>query len=209
MALCYRFPMLKPWRSLLFLTLILPLLSSCWLPNQFEAVIQIMKNGSFAVEYKGTMDYAPLVYKIKSEGLPQEEQTRQMAVLERDLRRDTGFQEVAPMGNGRFRVRYRHDDVIGGTFLYTFVRRNAAIMKILVGKDGRASIWVDTLKPEDAKRAASLGMSVNGVVKVVSDLPLLESNAPEKKQQGAATIYAWRITRYDQTPAPKMILKMF
>ena len=201
--------MIKRRIAPLFLALLAPLLSSCWLPNQFEAVIQIMKNGSFAVEYKGTMDYAPLVYKIRSEGLPKEEQTKQMAVLERDLRRDSGFQEVTLMGNGRFRVRYRHDDQINSTFLYTFVRRNAAIMKILVGKDGRASIWVDTLSTEDAQRAASLGLSVNGTVKVVSDLPLLESNAPEKKQQGAATIYAWRITRYDQTPAPKMIPKMF
>ncbi|MBF0168127.1 MAG: hypothetical protein HQL45_10905 [Alphaproteobacteria bacterium] len=193
----------------LFLALLLPLLSSCWLPGQFEAIIKIMKNGAFAVEYKGTMDYAPLVYKIKTEGLSQEEQTKQMAVLERDLRRDSGFQEVSLMGNGRFRVRYRHDDLIEGTFLYTFVRRNAAIMKVLVGKDGRASIWIDTLSTEDAQRAAALGLAVNGTVKVISDLPLLESNAPEKKQQGAATIYAWRITRYDQTPAPKMILKMF
>jgi hypothetical protein len=193
----------------LFLALLLPLLSSCWLPGQFEAIIKIMKNGTFAVEYKGTMDYAPLVYKIKKEGLSQEEQTKQMAVLERDLRRDSGFQEVSLMGNGRFRVRYRHDDQIEGTFLYTFVRRNAAIMKVLVGKDGRASIWIDTLSTENAQRAAALGLAVNGTVKVISDLPLLESNAPEKKQQGAATIYAWRITRYDQTPAPKMILKMF
>ncbi|MBF0356589.1 MAG: hypothetical protein HQL43_15260 [Alphaproteobacteria bacterium] len=193
----------------LFLALLLPLLSSCWLPGQFEAIIKIMKNGAFAVEYKGTMDYAPLVYKIKKEGLSQEEQTKQMAVLERDLRRDSGFQEVSLMGNGRFRVRYRHDDQIEGTFLYTFVRRNAAIMKVLVGKDGRASIWIDTLSTENAQRAAALGLAVNGTVKVISDLPLLESNAPEKKQQGAATIYAWRITRYDQTPAPKMILKMF
>lgn len=196
-------------RSLGFLALLLlaPLLSSCWLPNQFEAVIQIMKDGTFSVQYKGTMDYAPLVYKIKTEGLAQAEQTKQMAVLERDLRRDSGFQEVAPMANGRFRVRYRHDDKIDGTFIYTFVRRNAAIMKVLIGEDGRASIWFDTLNPEDAKRASSLGMSVNGSVRVMSDLPLLESNAQSKSQQGAATIYNWQVTRYDQSPAPKLIFR--
>lgn len=199
--------MLKRCRKHLILFLLAPVLSSCWLPNQFEAVVQIMKDGTFSVQYKGTMDYAPLVYKIKTEGLEQSEQSKQMAVLERDLRRDTGFQEVAPVGNGRFRVRYRHDDKIDGTFIYTFVRRNAAIMKVLVGKDGRASIWFDTLKPEDAKRATGLGMSINGTVRVLSDLPPLESNAQNKTQQGAATVYSWQVTRYDQQPAPKMIFR--
>lgn len=192
----------------LILALLIPLLSSCWLPNQFEAVIQIMKDGKFSVQYKGTMDYAPLVYDIKTKGLAIEEQSKKMAILERDLRRDSGFQEVAPMANGRFRVRYRHDDVITDTFIYTFVRRNAAIMKVLVGKDGRASIWFDTLSPEDAKRAASLGMSINGTVKVISDLPILESNAQQTTQQGTAKIYAWQVTRYDQSPSPKLIFKM-
>ncbi|MBI5119698.1 MAG: hypothetical protein HZA67_01730 [Rhodospirillales bacterium] len=195
------------FRSLI-LALLIPLLSSCWLPNQFEAVIQIMKDGKFAVQYKGTMDYAPLVYDIKTKGLAIEEQSKKMAILERDLRRDSGFQEVAPMANGRFRVRYRHDDQITDTFIYTFVRRNAAIMKVLVGKDGRASIWFDTLGAEDAKRAASLGMSINGTVKVISDLPILESNAQQTAQQGTAKIYTWQVTRYDQTPAPKLIFKM-
>ncbi|MDK9720349.1 MAG: hypothetical protein OEL53_04100 [Rhodospirillales bacterium] len=195
------------FRSLI-LALLIPLLSSCWLPNQFEAVIQIMKDGKFAVQYKGTMDYAPLVYDIKTKGLAIEEQSKKMAILERDLRRDSGFQEVAPMANGRFRVRYRHDDQIADTFIYTFVRRNAAIMKVLVGKDGRASIWFDTLGAEDAKRAASLGMSINGTVKVISDLPILESNAQQTAQQGTAKIYTWQVTRYDQTPAPKLIFKM-
>jgi hypothetical protein len=199
---------MKTRLRLFALALLVPLLSSCWLPNQFEAVIQIMKDGTFQVQYKGTMDYAPLVYEIKTKGLPPDEQSKKMAVLERDLRRDTGFQEVAPIGNGRFRVRYRHDDKIQGTFIYTFVRRNAAIMKVLVGEDGRASIWFDTLKPEDAKRAVSLGMSISGTVKVVSDLKLLESNAQGKTQQGTATVYAWQVTRYDQNPAPKLIFQM-
>ncbi|MBF0267152.1 MAG: hypothetical protein HQL44_01035 [Alphaproteobacteria bacterium] len=193
----------------LILALLVPLLGSCWLPSQFEAIIQIMKDGSFAVQYKGTMDYAPLVYDIKTKNLPIEEQTKKTAILERDLRRDSGFQEVATMGNGRFRVRYRHDDKISGTFIYTFVRRNAAIMKVLVGKDGRASIWFDTLSPEDAKRATGLGMSINGTVKMISDLPMLESNAQKTEQQGTAKVYIWQITRYDQSPAPKMIFKMF
>ncbi len=193
----------------LILALLVPLLGSCWLPSQFEAIIQIMKDGSFAVQYKGTMDYAPLVYDIKTKNLPIEEQTKKTAILERDLRRDSGFQEVATMGNGRFRVRYRHDDKISGTFIYTFVRRNAAIMKVLVGKDGRASIWFDMLSPEDAKRATGLGMSINGTVKMISDLPMLESNAQKTEQQGAAKVYIWQITRYDQSPAPKMIFKMY
>jgi hypothetical protein len=193
---------------LLLLALLVPLLSSCWLPNQFEAVIQIMKDGTFSVQYKGTMDYAPLVYEIRQKSLPPEEQTKKMAVLERDLRRDTGFQEVAPLANGRFRVRYRHDDKITGTFIYTFVRRNAAIMKVLVGEDGRASIWFDTLSADDAKRATSLGMTIGGTVKVISDLKLLQSNAQGKTQQGTATVYSWQVTRYDQNPAPKLIFQM-
>jgi hypothetical protein len=196
---------MRRFRPLLLL-LILPLLGSCYLPNAFEAEIKLLKNGTFQLSYQGELIYYPLVYEIAVKNLPIETQTEKMAVTERDLRRDSSFQEVRSLGRGRFKVRYKHTEKIEGTFLYTFVRRNAEIMSVKLAPTGLLTVGARTLKPDDVRAARQIGITINGTLKVVSDLPVAESNAQETKKEGLATIYAWRLTP-ETTKSPKIVFK--
>jgi hypothetical protein len=190
----------------LLLLLLLPLLSSCYLPNAFEAEIKLMKDGTFTLSFQGELIYYPLVYEIVAKNLPIEMQTEKMAVTERDLRRDTNFQEVRSLGRGRFKVRYKHTEKIEGTFLYTFVRRNAEIMAVKLAPTGLLTVGARTLKPDDVRSARQIGITINGTLKVVSDLPIAESNAMETKKEGLATAYLWRLTPETQK-SPKIVFK--
>ncbi|MBI4969462.1 MAG: hypothetical protein HZC25_15195 [Rhodospirillales bacterium] len=193
---------------ILFLVLVLFGLGGCYLPNQFDAEIRILRDGTFTISFQGLLIYAPLVYEISSKNLSPDEQRQKMQVLERDLRRDSGFAEVQPQGKGQFKVRYKHSEKLEGSVLYTFVRRNSDILSMKLDKQGIVTIRGSALSADDAQRALQLGIRPGGTLKVVTDLPQpLNSNAQETQKQGALTVYVWKIQKWDQA-APKIAFKL-
>jgi len=193
---------------ILFLLLVLFGLGGCYLPNQFDAEIRILRDGTFTISFQGLLIYAPLVYEISSKNLSPDEQRQKMQILERDLRRDSGFAEVQPQGKGQFKVRYKHSEKLEGSVLYTFVRRNSDILSMKLDKQGIVTIRGSALSADDAQRALQLGIRPGGTLKVVTDLPQpLNSNAQETQKQGSLTVYVWKIQKWDQT-APKIAFKL-
>jgi hypothetical protein len=195
-------------KPLLAILLLLPLVGSCYLPNQFEAEIRVMRSGDFSFSYNGVLVYAPLYVEIASGKLSPEAIKEKTDLIVRDLKRDSAFTEVVSLGRAHFRVKFKREDRAKESMLFTFIRRNAVILTAKWVKDGTVLITGTPLGTDEAVRIRQAGLQINGTLKVVSDYPrILENNSQTQNKVGFNGIYTWKIT--DPTaPMPKIRLAM-
>jgi hypothetical protein len=196
------------FRPLAALLLLLPLLVSCYLPNQFEAEIRVMRNGDFSVAYNGILVYVPLYEEIVSGKLSGDKVKEKTDVIVRDLKRDSAFTEVEPVGRGHFRVKYKRIDRAKDSMLFTFVRRNSVILTAKWAKDGTVTVTGTPLGTDEAVRIRQAGLQVNGTLKVVSDYPkVVQNNAQNSTKVGFNGVHTWKIS--DPTaPMPRIVMSM-
>lgn len=200
-------------RTALALLLLLPLVSSCYVPNDFVAEIRLARTGDYALQYQGNLTWAPLYKDIREGKLSSSE----IAIKERgiidDLKRDSSFKEVTPLGSGTFRVRYETSGKFNGTGAVTFVRRNAALLTIAIKPDGTVRIWSSNdPKLRDPTQLELLGLRTQGRLRVITDVPALEHNA-YKVEDGIQNypgfrIYDWSINSV-RTPKPLFVGRFF
>lgn len=199
---------MRKFRRNWLVVLLFFLLSGCYLPNQFEAVIEIAQNGNYSVSYQGILTYAPMVEEIRAGKLTPAQQEEKRKILERDLKRDSGFKELVYIGNGSFKVKYRHNDRIDGTHMYTFTRRNAAIFTVRTDKKGVTSISGASLAPEHEQRIIKAGIQMMGELKVITDVStILENNATQAGENMGYKIFVWKINS-PTAPTPKLTLRL-
>ncbi|SIS42490.1 hypothetical protein [Insolitispirillum peregrinum] len=196
--------------TLLFGTL---LLTSCYVPNDFVAEIRLARTGDYALTYKGTLTWAPLYKDIREGKLSSSEIAEREKGIINDLKRDSSFKEITPLGSGTFRVRYETSGKFTGTQAVTFVRRNSALLTVEIKPDGTVHIWCSQdPKLRDPTQLESLGLRTQGRLRVVTDLPVLKHNA-FKVSDGPANypafkVYDWSINSV-RTPKPLLIGQLF
>lgn len=198
---------------LLAVMLTLPLLSSCYVPDEFLAEIRLAKNGDYALIYRGTLTWAPMIKDVRSGDLSPSEIKEKQDVLIRDLERSGGFQSIEVLGPGRFKVFYERLGRFTGTRKVTFVRRSAEILSLEVLTDGTLHVRANTMpKATDEDQFRSLGIQSRGKLRVVTELPIIGHNAPEVSDgpEGFPTwkTFDWTITHLGQRP-PTLVARLF
>jgi hypothetical protein len=128
---------------------LLPILSSCYVPDQFRAEIRLARNGDFSMTYDGVLTWAPLFMDIRSGKVKGPEIQEKSKSIRRDLKRDTQFTDVRSLGAGQFAVRYkRTGNLAANPGLITFIRRNARLIDIDSRTNGRVGIVVQIPNPD-------------------------------------------------------------
>ncbi len=202
------FPLGK-YRSLalgVLVTLQVAVLAACYLPDNFKSEIRLGRTGDYALGYWGELIWAPLYRDIGKNALSQEEITKKIAEIQKDLTRDSHFKSVESLGKGRFKVAYETEGHLKDTDLVAFVRRNAIIIEIVAKADGSVIITGNTMKPTDAQTANDMGLNVQGEFRVVTDAPVKEHNASSVKQFNGYLVYIWTIQNAF-SPAPHLIMQ--
>jgi hypothetical protein len=172
---------------------LLVVLAACYLPNNFKSEIRLGRTGDFALSYYGELVWAPLFRDIQQNKVPAADIPGKIALIRKDLQRDSGFTSVESMGAGRFEVSYEHEGHLRPSDMFSFVRRNAVIIEIVASPDGLVRIDGNTLKPSDAQTATTMGLSVRGEFRIITDGMVKEHNATTVKTLGPYTIYIWTI----------------
>ncbi len=203
-------------RALLTIALALfsvPLLTSCYVPNDFVAEIRLSRTGEFALKYQGNLTWAPLFKEIREGRLTSSEISEKEAALVRDLSRDASFKKVTPLGSGTFKVEYEVKGRFTGTRAVTFVRRSSALMTMEVKPDGTVHFWSSQdPKLRDPAQLESLGLRTQGRLRVITDTQVLKHNAYSVSSgipnYPAYNIYDWSINSV-RTPKPFLIARLF
>jgi hypothetical protein len=200
----------RMWRSAAAALAAVGLLASCYLPDRYEAEIRLTKDGGYGVTFIGQLTYAPLYGQI-ARGLITEEKAKDndRMILEQ-LKRDTAFKEVSPLGRGRYQVRFEREGRFGGAMqMVNFATRNQAIFRVRTTEDGLVQVNGSGQGQLYAARFEEIGLRIQGLLRIVTDAEVIEHNATFVRASVTPgfTQYDWRIRNF-RDPPPQFIARL-
>jgi hypothetical protein len=183
------------------------LLASCYIPDRFEAEIRLTKDGGYGVAFIGQLTYAPLFGKIARNEIAPEKAESDAKMILAQLKRDTAFKEVTPLGRGRYQVRFEREGRFGGAMqMVNFATRQQAIFRIRTTETGLVQVNGSGQGGLYADRFEEIGLRTQGLLRIVTDVEVLEHNATfvRASRTPGFTQYDWRIRDF-RDPPPKFI----
>ncbi len=185
-------------------------LASCFVPDQYEAEIRLSKDGSYGITFIGILIYAPLYGQIIRGEIDEAHANDSVRMFLEQLKRETAFKEVVSLGQGRYRVRYELEGRFAGSHQsVTFVTRQSPIFRILTTKSGEVVVNGSGQGKIYAKNFDELGIKAQGLVRIVTDAPVIEQNAQFVRASTAPgyTVYDWRRRNIRDDP-PHFVAKL-
>ena len=186
-------------------------LASCYLPQRFDSEIEIDAAGYYSMIFDGYIVDLGLYQGLLDGSINEEQETEKVAVLTRDLSRDTAMQNVEYFKQGHFRVTWERKGDLLKTKTVTFLRRNESMISLkYVADAGLVEVMGKSIGKADMQRLAEMGLGMQGEIRVRSPIPALDHNATEviqDKNDELAKWYVWRIKNIFQT-TPRLLLKI-
>ncbi len=188
------------------------LLNSCFVPEKYEAEIRFTKMGAYGISYDGVLTQAPFFSELARGNIKDTDPDAAQSIKGylAQLKRDSSFKEVRSIGRGRFQVRYlREGNFRGEHQMVTFVSRQAPVFRLRTFEDGRISISGSGAGRQYAPKLQEVGLSTQGLFRVVTDAVVIEHNAQfvRKAPTPGYTMYDWRIRSFADIP-PRLIAKL-
>lgn len=188
----------------------LGVLSSCFVPDNFETELRVTKDGSYGITFIGVLTYAPLYGQIARGAIDDEHAKNNERMMMETLKRDDGFKQVTSLGKGRYQVRYERTGRFAGAHQQvTFVSRQEPIFRVRTTEAATVAINGSGQGKLYAKQLGEIGMKTQGLFRVVTDMEVTESNAEfiRKSTAPGYTVYDWRIRNFTDLP-PHLSAKM-
>lgn len=186
------------------------LLASCYIPDRFESEIRLTRDGAFGLTFVGLLTYAPLFGQIARGEIDPEKAEESNRLIQEQLKRDTAFKEVTPLGRGRYRVRFAREGRFGGAMqMVNFATRQQAIFRIRTTEDGLVQVNGSGQGQLYAERFQEIGLTTQGLLRIVTDAEVLEHNAQFTRASPTPgfTQYDWRIRGF-KDPPPKFVARL-
>lgn len=183
------------------------LLASCYIPDRYEAEIRLTKDGGFGVMFIGQLTYAPLFGQIARGEVTKEKADETNQMILDQLKRDSAFKEVSPLGRGRYQVRFEREGRFAGAMqMVNFATRNQAIFRIRTTEDGLIQVNGSGQGMLYGDKFEEIGLRSQGLVRIVTDVEVLEHNATFVRASPTPgfTQYDWRLRSFRDAP-PKFI----
>lgn len=181
------------------------------MPNEFVSELRLSTDGSYGFVYEGELVWIPLVMDMRD---PQKKMTPQqigdsIAVLDRDLRRDSNFKDIRSLGDGRFKVRYEAQGRLDEKGIFIFLRRTDRLVVLETLGDGTARITSKAVKIDQRKQVMDSGITVRGKFRVVTNGTATQGNAQKFKPLNYQNyvIYDWEIENAE-TPSPVLYVDL-
>jgi hypothetical protein len=193
-------------RASIVLAGLLLILAGCYVPDKFKSEVRVGSDGSYAISFYGDLIWAPLYRDLQRGAVPADQIPVKIAEIERDLKRDPAFKKVESAGDGRFHVTYRREGRLQATDLVTFVRRNAIILQLKASPDGRVALDGSAMKPSEANEAATMGLTVEGEFRLITDAQVLSHNAGKVTLYQGYPVYIWKIQNAF-SPPPHLVMQ--
>ena len=176
------------------------LLSACSIPENFDAKVDINKDGSYTFTYDGTLTFAPALAEAKSGSLGPREEADLRHEAEK-LRREPGFKKVEYLGKGRYKVFVERSGKPGEP-LY-FISREMKIVSVLQQPDGTIAVSGTRPSKKNLEDLNSVGAKIDGSLSVslARGLTVVRHNAQsEPSFWGLIGTYKWEIKSPDADP---------
>lgn len=175
--------------------------TACYLPEDFDASINVKKDGSYTFNYNGRLVFALALASMK-EGKFTKADEKQLKEQEKELRQSPEIKKAKYIGNARFDVVAAKAGGAGED--YYFLSKEVAIFSFKNRDDGVLQIESFKLADKDASQIQALDVNVGGTLSIAVDrgLKVLDHNADKV----SAGLYQWRIK--NPAEAPKLVVQL-
>ena len=182
--------------SIFCFLLSLIILSGCWIPEEFETVITVKKDGSYTFTYEGKLaNFFALAADVEGK-LGKDEEAELKKDVEK-LKQEPGFKKVRYLGKGRYQISVEIQGKAGEN--YYFLSKD---MKLFSVEAGEGTLKISAYHPseKDLQQLNAVGAKMDGVLMVTPDknVKVLEHNADKiDKKTGS---YQWTIKSFSSEP---------
>ncbi len=188
--------------ALLILTL-----NGCYVPLQFNADVVINRTGHFEMTFDGDVAWAPLYDKLRRGQIDRTQEQETVALLKKDLARDTSFRDIEYERHGKFRVSWHKTGDLLRSKMISFIRRNEKLLTLkYVKTTGEISLSGTSISNKQAERLTNRGLTMAGTLRVRTDARVVRHNATSVIEDGMRWYtYTWRLRSVDD-PTPNLVI---
>lgn len=180
------------------------LILQCWWPEKFDATLEVNADKSYTFRYDGVLTFAPAVAEIRKSGrldAGDEDDLRKAAA---ELAREPGFKSVSYLGEGRYRVLYEKSGVVDRRV--DLFGDSLRIVSLNPTSEGIIIISGMSIDGNVRRELAEIGLGLDGTVRVLSGLRVLEQNAQKTPILGGLVgSYEWHLTM-DRQITPNIVV---
>jgi len=200
---------------LLTLVALVPILASCYVPDDFVCEIRVAKSGDYSLIYNGTLTWAPLVMDIHDKKVTDAQITETETSLTSELKRIPEFTQVTPLSPGKFKVKFQRNGTFTGPTEVDFPRSGAAVISMRLKLDGTLQIS-STAKPKmtELQKLDEAGITSHGRLRVLTNIDVSKMKTNTESADHLLPGYPgwhyidWMISSLAQ-PAPVLIAQLF
>lgn len=162
----------------------------CFVPEEFDATLEIDKDRNYQFSYDGTLVFGPVLSQIKENGSLSVSEEAAIAQAGGELRKQPGVVSAMYAGRGRFRIKYREAGALTpGRTLFMDLGTFEA------DPGGGIRISGPAFNPGDLRELTELGLKLDGTIRLKSAIPVVQHNAASTPWFGGRLgAYKWRIT---------------
>ena len=193
-------------RSILFLALAAILLSSCFIPDNYDLTIDVQKDGSYTFNYEGEFNYAPAMEAVINGEYDEKAEEDLQEIIE-DLKESEGFEKVKDLGKGKIKIEVNATKDDGSD--YYFLDKDLRFFSVVNDDEGQLIITgfnVDENSKNEVdkfntKLKGKLTVTLPKKMKVKSDNADMKIKLDKKKVQ-----YEWYLDVNSEKP--EMVIKL-
>lgn len=173
--------------------------SSCYFPSDFQADLQIDREGRYRFTYVGKLTDLSMAQRLAKGDLQGVDLQNRIGVAERDLKRDSGFKKVQYEEKARFDVAYqREGDLITEKSL-DFVRLNSRFLSLKYDRNtGKITVEGGRPNEQHANALEKAGLKFNGILRIWTNAQVQNHNSKKVQPQGPLVVYTWNIENVRQ-----------
>jgi hypothetical protein len=177
----------------------------CLVPEEFDATIDVRRDGAFRFTYDGLVTEAlSRAAAIRGELKPNDE-TSLVRQVTGDAAKDPRVRSIRYLGHQQFRVSYADTGRLDRPFY--FLSMDYLIFSIVPKNNGTVEIAGFKLDEKGIRQLEQLQIKINGVLRVSTDVDVVTHNASTiPRLWGLVGSYRWTI-RSSRDPAPLMVLR--
>ena len=170
------------------------ILSGCFIPEEFDARIDIHQDGSYSLTYDGTLTFVPAILAMSQGKAPTTQDEAELQKISSEMRKDPGIKKSEYLGKGRYKVTFVHQEKAGQA--YYFLSREWQIFSIRPQADGKIEMRSSRPDVKALEEPKTAGAKVDGTlqISVAFGVQVLEQNADSTPWlYGLWGAYSWRI----------------
>lgn len=178
----------------------------CFFPEQFDLMVTVNKDGTYRMEFDGVLTHVMAKAHESQSGHLSANDEAGLKAMEADFLRDKRFKKAHYQGHGRFAVQYSD----AGQLIQrvTLFSNELRLVRLQRHDNGEIELTGFSLSPKDLQQLKSIGMTVNGRIRVKTDGTVIKHNAQLVPMfLGLLGAYQWAI-KSESDSLPAMTIKL-